>query len=93
MERITMSKKELQRVEVLVRYLEKEIDRPRAASEMGISERQVSRIAKVYREEGAPGLAHRSRGQPSPRRISEADLDKAIKKIEEVSTVQNKIKG
>jgi hypothetical protein len=54
-----------------------------ASAETMMSERQLSRIATRYRQEGVAGLAHRSRGQPSPRRTPEAELDQVMKRIEE----------
>src|ERR1039457_4416705 len=67
MGRIGMSRKELCRVEVLVRVKSKELKVVDAASLVGVSYRQAKRLWKRYREEGAQGLKHRSVGRASAR--------------------------
>ena len=67
MGRIGMSRKELRRVEVLARVKSKELKVVDAASLVGVSYRQGKRLWKRYREEGAPGLKHRSAGRASAR--------------------------
>lgn len=67
MGRIGMSQKELRRVEVLARVKSRELKVVDAASLVGVSYRQGKRLWKRYREEGAPGLKHRSAGRASPR--------------------------
>jgi transposase len=67
MDKVTMTKKELKRVEVIAQ-LEAGVLKTREASELlGLSERQVKRLRKAYREKGAVGLAHGNRGKASPR--------------------------
>jgi len=41
----------------------------RAGELLGLSERQVRRLVKRYREQGDAGLIHRSRGRPSNRQL------------------------
>src|SRR5450759_3352225 len=67
MGRIGMSQKELRRVEVLARVKSKELKMMDAASLVGVSYRHAKRLWKRYREEGAPGLRHRSAGRASAR--------------------------
>jgi len=62
-----MSVRELKRHEVMGRVSRKEIGLEDAATLMEVSYRQAKRIWKRYREEGAPGLVHRSAGRPSSR--------------------------
>jgi hypothetical protein len=62
-----MSRKELRRVEVLARVKSKELKVVDAARLVGVSYRQGKRLWKRYREEGAPGLKHRSAGRASAR--------------------------
>jgi transposase len=60
-----MSKEELERLEVMKQLEEKRISQRTAAEELGIGVRQVKRLLRSYREEGARGLASRQRGKPS----------------------------
>lgn len=78
MQNITMSLKEVNRVKVLEKLERKEITQNTAALLISISTRQVRRIFKKYKEYGASGLAHRSRGKTSNRRINQAEIDRAI---------------
>jgi len=66
---VTMSQKELRRLHFVRSALGKVITQAEAAEGIGISERQIRRIAKRVREEGERGLIHRSRGQLSNRAI------------------------
>ncbi len=68
-DRVTMSQKELRRLHFVRNALGKVITQAEAAEGMGISERQVRRIAERVREEGDRGLIHRSRGRASNRAI------------------------
>ena len=69
MDLLTMSTKELSRVEVMGRLEEKRLTQKEAAKILGISERQVKRLRKQYREKGASGLVSRRRGKPSNHRM------------------------
>jgi transposase len=60
-----MSKRELERVEVLARIRSKQLRIADASRLMGVSYRQAKRLWKRYREEGAAGLKHRSAGRHS----------------------------
>jgi len=55
-----MSKNELGRVEVLARVKSKQLRVVDAAPLLRVSYRQAKRLWKLYREEGAAGLKHRS---------------------------------
>src|SRR2546430_16108075 len=68
----SMSDAELRRLEVL-----RDVDRDglpvgAAAQLLGRSERQVWRLLKAFRAEGASGLISKKRGRPSNRKTSEA---------------------
>src|SRR4051794_1843714 len=65
---VTMSKKELGRLEALVTLEAGRMTAAQAASLIGVSERQVFRLLKTYRALGPAGLALRRRGRPSNRR-------------------------
>src|SRR5689334_14205894 len=68
---ITMSRKELARLEALVDLDAGRITAAQAARLIGVSERQVFRLLKAYRAGGAEGLVSRRRGRPSNRRHPE----------------------
>jgi transposase InsO family protein len=60
-----MSKKELKRINILCRIERGEETMVRASSMLGISERQMYRVVKRYREAGDGGLCHALRGRAS----------------------------
>jgi transposase len=66
---ITLSQKEMMRVNVILKVLGGEIKQKKAAELLGLSVRQVRRITRRVRIEGNKGIAHRSRGRPSNRRL------------------------
>jgi len=68
--RITLTMKEIKRLKVMSMLEEKLMTRTEAAEKLNVSERQVYRIQKSYREKGEQGLVHGNRGKPSQRRVS-----------------------
>lgn len=80
---ITMSKKELGRLETLVHLDEGRITAVQAAGLVGVSERQVFRLLKAYRMRGAEGLVSRRRGRPSNRRYRDEVREAALTRIRE----------
>jgi transposase len=68
---VTMSKKELTRVEVMQRLKAKRLSQAEASSMLGISIRQVKRLYAAYREAGAQGLVSQKRGKASNHRLDE----------------------
>jgi hypothetical protein len=75
---ITMSGKELSRLKVIEKAIEKEIRQREAASILNLSERQIRRIVKRVLTEGEGGIVHRLRGGVSNRRIPTRIKKKAI---------------
>ena len=73
-----MSKRELNRVELMVRIEERRLTQKRAAQMLGIGIRQVERLYRRYKELGAAGLVSRKRGRPSNCRIPEKTKQKAL---------------
>lgn len=67
-----MSQKEVQRLEVLRRVQSDGLSQSQAAQQLGVSVRQIKRLVRRVREAGPQGLVSRRRGQPSNRRIDEA---------------------
>lgn len=75
---ITMSSKEVGRLDVIQRCIRKEINRPFAARFLGLSVRQIGNLKRKVRACGAAGLIHRSRGKPSHSRIPEKERTKIV---------------
>ncbi len=67
-----MSGKENKRLEVLRRLADGVLSQREAGRVLGVSERQVRRLARRYAALGAAGLVSKRRGQPSHRRLDEA---------------------
>jgi transposase len=64
-----MSQKEVRRLEVIRQVLSGEVKQCEAGALLGLSVRQVKRLCRRVREQGAQGLISRKRGRPSNRRI------------------------
>src|SRR4030065_176518 len=61
---VTMSNREISRLEVMQRLRDKCLKQSEAARMLGISERQVKRLFRAYKALGAGGLVSRRRGRP-----------------------------
>ena len=73
-----MSKKELERVEVLARVQSEDLRLVDGSQLMRVSYRQAKRLWRRYRENGASGLKHRSAGRPSNHAYKEAFRQKVL---------------
>ena len=73
-----MSKKEISRLEMMDKLLEKRINQKVAAAGLGISVRHVKRLVKKYQEQGAAGLVSKQRDKPSNNQLSKDTRQKAI---------------
>ena len=62
---LTMSQKELKRLHIIRKAIEKRIRQREAAGLLGLSPRHVRRVVKRVRELGDKGIIHRSRGTVS----------------------------
>src|SRR3954451_17416584 len=78
-----MSVRELKRHEVMGRVSRNEIGLQDAASLMEVSYRQAKRIGRRDRQEGGPGLVHRSAGRPSSRSKPKEVRERALALIRE----------
>src|SRR3954469_2959724 len=65
---VLMSKRELNRIDILAR-LESGRLTPGAAALLQVSERQVYRLRRRFRDGGPAGIADRRRGRPSNNRL------------------------
>ena len=73
-----MSQKEVKRGQILDRLKEGKIGQQEASRRIGVSGRQVRRLAKRYEVEGLAGLVSRQRGRVSNRRLAEATCAEAM---------------
>jgi len=76
-ETLTMSRKEVPRAGLLQAALAGRINNAQGARALDLSVRQFQRVKRRFAAEGAPGLRHRLRGRPSPRRLGAAVLARA----------------
>ena len=67
-----MSRKEVPRAGLVKAALAGKITNQEGATALHLSVRQFQRVKRRYREGGVRALLHRSRGQPSPRRLPPA---------------------
>src|SRR6202051_3539737 len=66
---VTMSGRELQRIEVLSEVLARRRTEISAAAILGLSTRQTRRLLTAYRAGGGGAMIHRSRGRPASNRL------------------------
>lgn len=78
---IKMSKKELRRLEVIHKVLDKRIKQGYAAEILLLSVRQVKRIVKKVRIHGDIAIVHGNRGKPSKRKFPDDFKDEVIKVV------------
>jgi transposase len=82
-ELLTMSTKELTRLEAMQRIKEKRLTQKEAGERLGISTRQVKRLYRAYRKRGAKGLVSQKRGKPSNNRLDAGIKQAALDLIQE----------
>ncbi len=80
---IAMSERDLQRIEVLSKVIERRMTIVSAAHVLALSPRQVRRLLERLQTDGAAALRHKARGQPSNHRISSGVRDYALAIIRE----------
>jgi transposase len=68
METLKMSRKERDRLAVMVQVKQRKLSLAKASVVLAVSYRQAKRIWRRYQKQGHAGLVHRLRGQPSSRR-------------------------
>lgn len=82
-ELLTMSKRELTRLEVMQRIKDKRLTQKVAAEMLGLSVRQVKRLFRAFKTQGAKGLVSARRGKESNNRLDERVVQKALDLIYE----------
>lgn len=80
---VVMSERELKRVEVLAQVDDGRLSVDNAANMLALTRRQVFRLLKLYRQDGASGIRHKARGKPPNNRIHKAKRDYALSLIKE----------
>jgi transposase len=68
---LSMSTKELSRLEVMQRLSKKQMSQKEAGEILHVSARQIKRLLKRYRKQGAAGLISKHRGRKAANRITE----------------------
>jgi hypothetical protein len=82
-EHVTLSRTELDRVEMMTRLAERRLTQRHAGERLGVTERQVRRLYRAFKARGAAGLVSAQRGQPSHRRLPAETQRRALELIRE----------
>jgi transposase len=80
---LTMSNKEITRLEAMQRIKDKRLMQKEAARMLDLSVRQIKRLYQAYKAQGAGGLVSQRRGKPSNNRLDAETRQKAIDLIYE----------
>lgn len=80
---VMMSERELNRVEVLAQVDDARLSVDNAANMMDLTRRQVFRLLKRYRQDGAAAIRHKARGKPPNNLIHKAKREYALSLIKE----------
>lgn len=76
---ITMSAQETDRLAVITKLINKQLNASEAASQLHLSVRHVKRIKKRVHKHGPQGLIHRGRGRVSNRKLAASKSDMILK--------------
>ena len=68
---VTMSKKELNRLSIIHKTMEKRLTQVKAAEMLDLSDRQIRRIIERIKKGGDQAIVHGNRGKPSPFKLPE----------------------
>lgn len=82
-ELVSMSRKEIDRLDVIRRVVERRLTQVKAAQLLGLGLRQVGRLCAAYERHGPPGLVSRHRGKASNRRLPEVLQLRALDLVRE----------
>ncbi len=80
---VIMSERELNRVEVLAQVDDGRLTVDNAANMLELTRRQIFRLLKRYRQDGASAISHKARGKPPNNRIHHAKRDYALALVKE----------
>ena len=73
-----LTQKELKRLHVVKKVFEGVIKQAEASEMLSLSDRQIRRLINRVKIEGDIGIAHKSRGKPSGRKLPKNIRDKVI---------------
>lgn len=76
-----MSKRDLQRIEVLTEVISGRRTTEAAAAVLGLSLRQAQRLVARYREGGGAALIHKARGRPATNRTNSGIQDYVLELV------------
>jgi transposase len=82
-ELLTMSHKEITRLEAMQRIKDKRMTQKEAARMLNLSIRQIKRLFRAYKAQGAKGLVSTRRGKPSNNRLDAGVAQEALDLIKE----------
>lgn len=82
-ELLTMSNKEITRLEAMQRIKDKRMTQKEAARMLKLSVRQIKRLYRAYKGRGAKGLVSARRGKPSNHRLYEGVEQQAVDLLKE----------
>jgi len=80
---IMATQEELRRLHMIEKVLEGGLKQVEAAEILSLSSRQIRRMVRRVKKEGQRGIVHRSRGQPSNRKLADQLKEKVIKLYKE----------
>ncbi len=80
---VMMSERELNRIEVLAQVDDGRLSVQNGANMLDITKRQMFRLLKRYRTEGAPAIRHKARGKTPNNKIHKAKRDYAVALVKE----------
>ena len=80
---ITMSRKELDRLDIVKRCADKTLSQDCGSKKLSISDRHLRRLVSSFRLHGVDGLISKHRGKPPNNKISDAVRTQALKLIHE----------
>lgn len=80
---VTMSERELQRIEALTQVVDGRLSVSAAANVLSVSRRQIFRLLQSFRAKGAMAVRHKARGRPPNNRIKGERRDYALGLIRE----------
>ena len=76
---IIMTQEELKKLHIIRKAIEGSIKQIEAAKMLSLSDRQIRRLTVRVRQEGDSGIAHKSRGKQSNRRLPEEIRKKIVR--------------
>ncbi|WP_176668924.1 ISNCY family transposase [Variovorax sp. SG517] len=80
---ITMTMREVDRIKTMQALMDRMLRPAQAAARLGLTVRQVARLAQRYRDDGPEGLVSRKRGKPSNNQLSAGVADRALRIVRE----------